>query len=250
MAGICLIRLKQVRPRFLPRFVGVSSENAAHRIAVEWEQDGELRQGVYVPRRDTSSRFNTLVGGRLFPGVHHHARFDVQEQGKYSVVIDGDDLHLTVVGDVASEFPSNSIFGSLDEASRFFECGSVGYSPSRRNCQFEGLELRTFNWQVQPLAVSRVESSFFEDRSLFPAGSAEFDCALLMRNIGHEWHGKESLRRPHIRSPHSSATPQSIPKRLIPHSLQIHSAEPADVAGCHCRMLGMTRIRSPEPSFS
>ncbi len=36
MAGICLIRLEQVRPRGLPAFVGLSSENAAHRIAVEW----------------------------------------------------------------------------------------------------------------------------------------------------------------------------------------------------------------------
>jgi hypothetical protein len=35
-AGICLIRLKQIRPWFLPSFCGVSSENVAHRIAVEW----------------------------------------------------------------------------------------------------------------------------------------------------------------------------------------------------------------------
>ena len=36
IAGICLIRLKQIRPRFVPAFMGISSENAAHRIAVEW----------------------------------------------------------------------------------------------------------------------------------------------------------------------------------------------------------------------
>ena len=38
MAGVCLIRLKQVRPRLLPGFLGISSENAAHRIAVEWKR--------------------------------------------------------------------------------------------------------------------------------------------------------------------------------------------------------------------
>jgi hypothetical protein len=41
--------------------------------------------------------------------------------------------------------------------------------------------------------LKRVESSFFEDRSLFPAGSVEFDCALVMRGIDHEWHGQETL---------------------------------------------------------
>jgi len=36
VAGICLIRLKQIRPRGWPAILGISSENAAHRIAVEW----------------------------------------------------------------------------------------------------------------------------------------------------------------------------------------------------------------------
>ena len=86
IAGVCLIRLQAIRPAWAPAGLGISSENAAHRIAVEWDESGTdgravLREGVYIPRRDTSSRFNTLVGGRLFPGVHHHATFDVREQG-------------------------------------------------------------------------------------------------------------------------------------------------------------------------
>lgn len=34
LAGICLIRLEQIRPRPLPAMMGFSSENAAHRVAV------------------------------------------------------------------------------------------------------------------------------------------------------------------------------------------------------------------------
>jgi hypothetical protein len=67
IAGICLIRLKQLRPRFMPAFIGISSENAAHRIAVEWDHNGETKEGVYIPRRDTSSRLNTLLGAGCFP---------------------------------------------------------------------------------------------------------------------------------------------------------------------------------------
>lgn len=196
VAGICLIRLTNIRPRFLPGLFGISSENAAHRIAVQWAQDGQLHQGVYIPRRETSSRLNTLVGGRLFPGVHHHARFQVQETDtRYSVILDSDDrqTHLAVEGSLASELPANSIFGTLDEASDFFKCGSLGYSATARNDEYDGLELRTVTWKVQPLFVERVESSFFEDPNVFPAGSAEFDCALLMRGIEHEWHQRESL---------------------------------------------------------
>src|SRR5437762_1679839 len=91
LVGICLIRLRAVRPRLLPAWLGISSENAAHRAAVAWD-DGEAREGVYIWRRDTSSRLNALAGGRLFPGVHRHARFEVAEAGDgYSVALRSDD---------------------------------------------------------------------------------------------------------------------------------------------------------------
>jgi hypothetical protein len=197
MAGVCLIRLKHIRPRLLPSLVGITSENAAHRIAVEWDDQGERREGVFIPRRDTSSRLNTLVGGKLFPGVHHHANFQVHEKdGHYRIVLDSDDhqTHLLVAGHISAGLPDNSNFGSLAEASAFFERGSLGYSVTPTPGEFDGLELRSFSWQVQPLAVERVESSFFEDQALFPAGSVAFDCALLMRGIEHEWHGQGRIR--------------------------------------------------------
>ena len=197
MAGVCLIRLKDIRPRFLPAFLGISSENAAHRIAVEWEQNGQSREGVFIPRRDTSSWLNTWAGTRLFPGLHHHATFEVREEGDhYRVALAGDDrrTRLLVEGHVGSDLPETSVFGSLHEASEFFARGSLGYSVTTRPGEFDGLELESFTWQVRPLAVERVESSFFADRSLFPPGSVEFDCGLLMRGIDHEWHGRETLR--------------------------------------------------------
>ena len=46
IAGICLIRLKDIRPSGFPGGVGISSENAAHRIAVEWDEQGKLRNRV------------------------------------------------------------------------------------------------------------------------------------------------------------------------------------------------------------
>jgi hypothetical protein len=198
MAGVCLIRLTHVRPRWLPPFVGIKSENAAHRIAVEWDaDDGSRRTGVFVPRRDTSSRINALAGGRLFPGRQHHARFRVDERdGHYQVAVNSDDrrTHLAVEGHLSAEFPASSVFGSLRGASDFFEQGSVGYSPAGQAGRFDGLELRSFAWDIQPLAIDRVESSYFEDRTLFPPGAVEFDCALLMRGIDHEWHGMDSPR--------------------------------------------------------
>lgn len=49
VAGICLIRLKHLRPRGLPTMIGFSSENAAHRIAVEWDEQGVMREVCLCP---------------------------------------------------------------------------------------------------------------------------------------------------------------------------------------------------------
>lgn len=196
MGGICLIRLRAVKPRFAPGLFGLTSENAAHRIAVEWEQNGERREGVYIPRRDSDSWLNHLVGGRVFPGEHSLARFTVTEGAdEFAVALqsrDGD-TRVSVAGRVTQEFPEGSVFASLAEASAFFEGGALGYSNTRRPGVFDGLELRTFDWRVEALALSAVASSFFEDRALFGEGAAEFDHALLMRDIAHEWHGLEDL---------------------------------------------------------
>lgn len=187
IAGICLIRLKQIRPKGLPGFLGISSENGAHRIAVEWTDNGVIKEGVFIPRRDTSSLLNTMAGGRIFPGKHFHARFDVKEKdGRYQVAFKSvDGTSISIDGAATDTFNSNSIFKTLENASAFFEGGAVGYSPNGNH--FDGLKLDTFNWKVTPLHVSEVHSSFFENEALFPKGTVVFDNALLMTSIQHEW---------------------------------------------------------------
>ncbi|MCE9606989.1 MAG: DUF2071 domain-containing protein [Planctomycetia bacterium] len=196
LVGICLIRLRNIRPSWLPSWLGIGSENAAHRAAVVWQAGNERREGVYVQRRDTNSRLNTLLGGRLFPGFHHHARFDVEETTeRYSLKMTSDDgvTNLAVRGHIAPALPSGSVFTSLDEASRFFAAGSLGYSPTPDGKTFQGLELRCDGWHVEPLAVEEVRSSVFDDPTIFQPGSITFDHALLMRNIQHAWHEQEDL---------------------------------------------------------
>lgn len=196
IGGICLIRLKRVRPKRLPIPWGVGSENAAHRIAVEWESNGQLLRGVYIPRRDTNSMFNYLAGGRIFPGLHHHAKFTVAENAdryRVSMVSDDRSAKVHVAGRVAKTIPEHSVFDSLETASDFFAQGSLGYSDTHTKGKFDGLELQCKNWSMQCLDVDEVASSYFEDSQRFPAGSVKFDCALLMRDIVHEWHGRPDL---------------------------------------------------------
>jgi hypothetical protein len=187
----------------VPSWLGISSENAAHRTAVEWDERGTVREGVYVRRRDTNSWLNSLAGGRLFPGIHHHARFRVKESpDRLDVGLQSDDstTRMSVRGRRADRLPASSIFRSLDECSDFFQRGSLGYSSTPDPSHFQGLELRCLHWHVEPLEVEEVTSSVFDDRALFPKGTIEFDSALLMRGIEHEWHARAPLSALQCRS--------------------------------------------------
>lgn len=199
IAGICLIRLEEIRPKAFPAWAGIASENAAHRIAVEWEKDGSLREGVFIPRRDTNSLANHLAGGRVFPGEHQWADFEVTDaDGKISMRIRARDGGMSLALDAreADQLPENSCFENMEESSAFFEPGSVGFSVTKDRGKLDGIRLETHHWKVRPLEIAHVESSFFDDLSVFPAGSAVFDHALIMRDIPHDWHEVASRRVP------------------------------------------------------
>lgn len=199
VAGICLIRLGQLRPRGVPRAFGLRAENAAHRIAVEWNTSSTpsgTARGVWIPRRDTGSLVSVALGGRLFPGEHHRARFDVEESAdRLRVALRSADgtTAVDVSAETAAELTGSRLFGDLLEASRFFEDGSTGYSATHGHNRHDGLELSTSAWRVTALRVTEAGSSFFDDAERFPVGSVTLDCGLLMRQVPVTWHALSPL---------------------------------------------------------
>ena len=179
--GICLIRLKNIRPKRLSQFIRVNSENAAHRFAVEWDENGKTKEGVYIPRRDTSSFIKVLAGGRIFPGKHFKAKFNVSEaSGHYAISYTTNDAtFMNIEASEADVFNPSSVFGNMETASAFFKSGSIGFTPC--NSGLDSVILHTYNWDIKPLEVTKVESSYFNDTNLFPNGSIQFDNALLMQ---------------------------------------------------------------------
>lgn len=197
VAGICLIRLGAMRPIGFPRFLGQTSENAAHRFAVEWDaEDGTVRSGVWIPRRDSSSWLNVALGGRVYPGTHHRAGFDVEEsREQIRVAFRTRDGHVgaDVTVRLQPELADGALFGSVQEASDFFERGSVGWSATPSPTRHDGLRLETSAWRVEPADVVAASSTFFEDQTRFPTGSVELDHALVMRRVPVDWHPMASL---------------------------------------------------------
>lgn len=189
-AGICLLRLKNIGVKHSPSFMRITSENAAHRFLVKFHDGHKEVRGVYIPRRDTDSMLNVALAGRIFSWLHYFASFEVREaNGSYSVKMRSkvDSSSLQVEAHLTDAFPKDSMFESIEHASGCFKSCRVGVSPSAKPGRFKKIELKTKTWAVKPLQVRCLKSSYFEDQTLFPAGALQFDNALLMEGIEHEW---------------------------------------------------------------
>lgn len=190
VGGICLIRLGELRPWAVPARLGLRTENAAHRIAVIWEGQEGPQRGVYIPRRDTSSALTVCVGGRVFPGEHHRAKFDTRESAdRLTVGFCSRDGKASARVEVkpSRTLSGSMLFGDLEEASRFFRGAPTGYSARSSGPELDGVVLDSVSWEITPAELVAVESAYFSDTALFPPGTAEPDSALLMRDIQALW---------------------------------------------------------------
>ena len=188
VAGVCLIRLGDVRPYGFPAAVGVTTENAAHRIAVEWAGPGGTETGVFLPRRDSSSWLTSRLGGRVFPGVHQRAQFRCESADRVRVRYAALDRQVSVDAEVVlvGNLNGSRLFDDVGQASAFFCAAPVALSPGRDR-RLEAVRLATDAWAIEPAELVRVRSSYFDDRTRFPAGTVELDSALLMRDVPVTW---------------------------------------------------------------
>lgn len=192
IGGVCMIRFSGLRPNLVPSFMGLDSENAAHRIAVEWESNGKKFEGVFIPKRNTASRFNYLTGGKIFPGIFQMSEFVVNEQNdRYQLEILSKHVSESMVkfdGETSAQLSEKSIFSNLESVSDFFAKGAIGYSLSADKSYFQGMELRLLEWDIKPMKINHASVKLFENCPTFPVGTAKLDSAMLMRNLQHEWH--------------------------------------------------------------
>jgi len=193
IGSLCLMRIENARPWFAPFREGMDVETLTHRISVEWERNGATGCGVYVPRRDVSSRLYAVLGDRFAPGEMSSADFDIEESedGDYRAKVDCGTEFANVAGSLTDEVDDGSVFDSLEDASSFFSSACVRYSESESGERHDGIEMRAREWSMEPLETKTARSSFFKR-----VEGVEFDSAFCMRGIDHEWRGSRPLAKP------------------------------------------------------
>ncbi|MFJ6534013.1 DUF2071 domain-containing protein [Microbacterium sp. NPDC091662] len=191
VGGVCLIALTELRPGWVRPRWGITTENAAHRFAVEWDEDEQTRTGVYVIERHSSDLVPVIGGGRFFPGMQRRARFEIEEtDSRFHVGMQASDASVSVDVEVSEEWES-TLFPTVDDASQFYRDGAIGWSPRRDGKGAEAVELSATRWVVDAARVNEVTSSFFDG---LPRGAARIDSVLVMRDLPVTWRRPATAR--------------------------------------------------------
>lgn len=191
VGGVCLITLTELRPGWVRPRWGISTENAAHRFAVECDEGGATHAGVYVIERHSSDIVPVVGGGRFFPGIQRRARFVIEETGaRFRVGMEASDASVFADVEVTDGWES-TLFPTVEDASQFYRAGSIGWSPRRDGRGAEAVELSTTRWVAEAGRVNEVGSSFFDG---LPRGAAQIDSALVMRDLPVSWRRPATTR--------------------------------------------------------
>ena len=181
VAGIWIERQESVS-RLLPARLA-STQNVVHHVYVTRERvPRRERAGIFVLRRDTSSRWQSWSTAGPQVVRKHHARFRIRRRREaIDLVADSDDrvMHVALAAQLCEQLPANSVFRSIADATAFLRPSDafleavegLPKTPSRSPSK----------WRLQPLAVERVESSLFgwPDAN----GPLQFDRAFTLRSI-------------------------------------------------------------------
>ena len=189
VGGVCFIRMSALRPARLRLQAGLTTQNVAHRFAVEWDDEHGTHTGVYIPRRDTDSRLTAALGASIFPGAYHLASFIVAESaGTIRIAVRSRDRAVTLaVTAVPAAALGSSLFACVDEAAGFFRDGTLGFSPSAADTGLDAVRLHAASWAARPMTISAMNSSLFDNAATFPEGTCALDSAMLMTNIPARW---------------------------------------------------------------
>jgi hypothetical protein len=193
LGGVCILRLARMRPRMLPIPLGLASELAWHRIAVEWEEDGRPMHGHYLLRSETDSRLAPFPGARLVPSPDDCTRIEVRssDAALTARVESGDGTTDLDLAASLGGWRSDALFKSANAARASIASGHVVWDGDEQG-ELEGVELRSTGGTAQGLEVVRLASTWFDDRARFPLGTAALDCAIVVRDADHEWHAPAS----------------------------------------------------------
>ncbi|MDB6070706.1 MAG: hypothetical protein JWL81_1877 [Verrucomicrobiales bacterium] len=188
-AAIAFVSTRQLRPSFLPAWMGLNALLAGYRIFVKYRTAaGRRLRGLYILKTETNRRPMAWLGN-LFTQYHHQVS-DITEscqESLWGVESRSTGYHITTARAAAEAhvpLPSGSPFASWAEARRFAGPMPFTFSHHPASGQVVIVEGKRSHWKPMPAAVDHYPDfpiDSIQAPGLIPAS------AFSMEHVDYEW---------------------------------------------------------------
>jgi len=190
VAGIGLARRRGVPSVWLPdRFS--TFHQAVHFVLAMRTGPDRSHSGVVITRSDTSSRLQVWMAEHgLMRQRQQHARFRVAETREAIECVGESDDHrmrLALKGRVVRWLPRHSLFASVAQALDLLRQDLEDLGLTVPDAPLGGGRRGTRRCRLQPLALERLESSWFGDSPLATGGALQLDSGFWIRDEELVW---------------------------------------------------------------
>ncbi|MEZ5976330.1 MAG: hypothetical protein R3F17_01825 [Planctomycetota bacterium] len=191
------MRIVGLRPRLMPRPLGLTMEIASHLIVAEWMDQGQLRNVLYVMRRDVQVRRLGRAAGLLLPGHPYPAkvRLDDEAHGlRFALASNDGHCQLDLDARVTDHWEHQDLFVGPPYLIRMLGNRSGGFLGFDEQGHGSLVELDAQPEHITPLSVGRAHSSLFTGAA-FPAGTSIPDAAVMQRDLICRWTSRGKVLR-------------------------------------------------------
>lgn len=191
--AIALVQTEQLRPSFLPRWIGQRFFLSGYRIFARYTtREGRRLRGLRILRSDTDKRLMKVAGNTL---THYNYRkADVElhstpERLDITIRTPDAEADLEVSADLTSipaSLPGSSVFPDVEMARRFAGPLPFTFDYEKETNSIVMIEGVRREWKPQPVTVTVKTCTFF-DLPMFNGAQPILSNAFYLRDVPYEW---------------------------------------------------------------
>lgn len=195
--NVVLCHIEKMRPKGVPKILGVSYHHAAYRLMVRASTPGGRGggggglEGLYFLRSDADSRVSCVLGDPLSDFRFHTTRVRRDSRAGTAAFVCGEPgspgcARVAVVADSAQERAPASVFESVEAARRFLKYRPMGLCPDTRGRRVRLAEVFRDEaaWDERVVRVERAEFAYFGSIGV---PEPELELATRVAPIDYRW---------------------------------------------------------------
>ena len=189
--SIVIANLQEMRPAFVPHFLGINYYQIVYRAVVRHNEN----RGVHFLRGDANNPLMCMMGNLFTYFKFHYSAIQMEKTSSgfnFNLKAMAADIHSTFrLRQGLQKMPPASKFKTLEEAKSFLVELYDAYAFDKSKQKISKVHIQRENWELTLAEDSRQEYEWMQQGPLFCRKNTRLDSIFHVQNLPYCWHPLE-----------------------------------------------------------